>query len=146
MNNNFSRQVKETISLSLEEAVRLGSDCIGTQHLLLGLIKEDHNAAVAILKNLQVALPELKKEIESSIESEKEGRRGNNRRMPLNEQAEKAIMGSVLQAKDAKSATVEPEHLMLSILKSTEDRGTKILNQYGVDYDKVVNAQRTSRE
>lgn len=151
MHNNFSHQVKEVLSFSREEALRLGSDCIGTEHLLLGMIKEDHNAAVTILKSLHVELVELKKEVEKSIEAEKEEPDNNPRKaglfkffskprrgLPLNKQAEKAIRESVLQAKDTKSPTVETEHLMLSILKNPEDIGTKILSRYDVDYNKAA--------
>jgi ATP-dependent Clp protease ATP-binding subunit ClpA len=70
MKNNFSPDVKETISLSLEEAMRLESDYIGTPHLLLGLIKQGHNMAVNILKGSQIELPALKKEIEEGIRAE----------------------------------------------------------------------------
>lgn len=63
MDNNFSTQVKEIISFSREEALRLGNDFIGTEHLLLGLIREGENMAVKILKNLNVDLYELRKEV-----------------------------------------------------------------------------------
>ena len=59
MDNNFSAQVKEIISFSREEALRLGNDFIGTEHLLLGLIREGDNTAVRILKSFNVDLYEL---------------------------------------------------------------------------------------
>jgi len=152
MNNNFSRQIKEVISLSREEAVRLGSDHIGTGHLLLGLIKEDHNTAVTILKGFDIELEGLKKEVEECIEAAKEGPHNNNvripgifkffsttnRALPLDKQAEKVIRESVIEAKDTKSRTVEPEHLMLSILKNAEDMGAMIRSRYNVDYNKAI--------
>ncbi len=67
MDNNFSPQVKEIISFSREEALRLGNDSIGTEHLLLGLIREGDNTAIKILKQLNVDLYELRKEIEIAV-------------------------------------------------------------------------------
>jgi ATP-dependent Clp protease ATP-binding subunit ClpC len=66
MDNNFSAQVKEIISFSREEALRLGNDFIGTEHLLLGLIREGDNTAIRILKTFNVDLYELRKEIRIS--------------------------------------------------------------------------------
>ncbi len=67
MDNNFSTQVKEIISYSREEALRLGNDFIGTEHLVLGLIRDGENTAVKILKSLNVDLYELRKEIEMAV-------------------------------------------------------------------------------
>ena len=67
MDNNFSAQVKEIISFSREEALRLGNDFIGTEHLLLGMIREGENTAVRILKSFNVGLYELRKEIELAV-------------------------------------------------------------------------------
>ena len=67
MDNNFSAQVKEIISFSREEALRLGNDFIGTEHLLLGLIREGDNTAVRILKSFNVDLYELRKEVEMAV-------------------------------------------------------------------------------
>jgi len=71
MDNNFSAQVKEIISFSREEALRLGNDFIGTEHLLLGVIREGENTAVKILKNLNVDLYELRKEVELAVKDKK---------------------------------------------------------------------------
>ena len=80
MDNNFSTQVKEIISFSREEALRLGNDFIGTEHLLLGLIREGENMAVKILKNLNVDLYELRKEVELAVKDKtgKNPERENN--------------------------------------------------------------------
>ena len=67
MDNNFSAQVKEIISYSREEALRLGNDFIGTEHLVLGLIRDGENTAIKILKSLNVDLYELRKEIELAV-------------------------------------------------------------------------------
>ena len=135
MDNNFSTQVKEIISFSREEALRLGNDFIGTEHLLLGLIREGDNTAVRILKSFNIDLYELRKEIELAVKDKTGKNIANINSLPLTKQAEKVIRVTVLEAKALKSATVETEHLMLSILKNKENIATQILNQFDVDYD-----------
>ena len=135
MDNNFSAQVKEIISFSREEALRLGNEFIGTEHLLLGLIREGDNTAVRILKSFNVDLYELRKEIELAVKDKTGKNIANINSLPLTKQAEKVIRVTVLEAKALKSATVETEHLMLTILKNKENIATQILNQFDVDYD-----------
>ena len=135
MDNNFSTQVKEIISFSREEALRLGNDFIGTEHLLLGLIREGDNTGVKILKSFNVDLYELRKEIELAVKDKTGKNIANINSLPLTKQAEKVIRVTVLEAKALKSPTVETEHLMLSILKNKENIATQILNQFDVDYD-----------
>ena len=135
MDNNFSTQVKEIISFSREEALRLGNDFIGTEHLLLGLIREGDNTAIRILKSFNVDLYELRKEIELAVKDKTGKNIANINSLPLTKQAEKVIRVTVLEAKALKSPTVETEHLMLSILKNKENIATQILNQFDVDYD-----------
>ncbi|MBM3158504.1 MAG: ATP-dependent Clp protease ATP-binding subunit [Bacteroidetes bacterium] len=135
MDNNFSSQVKEIISFSREEALRLGNDFIGTEHLLLGMIREGENTAVKILKSFNVDLYELRKEIELAVKDKTGKNVANINSLPLTKQAEKVIRVTVLEAKALKSNTVETEHLILSILKNKENIATQILNQFDVDYD-----------
>jgi ATP-dependent Clp protease ATP-binding subunit ClpC len=135
MDNNFSAQVKEIISFSREEALRLGNDFIGTEHLLLGMIREGENTAIKILKSFNVDLYELRKEIEMAVKDKTGKNVANINSLPLTKQAEKVIRVTVLEAKALKSNTVETEHLMLSILKNKENIATQILNQFDVDYD-----------
>jgi ATP-dependent Clp protease ATP-binding subunit ClpC len=135
MDNSFSPQVKEIISFSREEALRLGNDFIGTEHLLLGLIREGENTAIRILKSFNIDLYELRKEIELAVKDKTGKNIANINSLPLTKQAEKVIRVTVLEAKALKSATVETEHLMLSILKNKENVATQILNQFDVDYD-----------
>src|SRR5213078_3838928 len=139
MDNNFSTQVKEIISFSREEALRLGNDFIGTEHLLIGLIREGDNTAVRILKSFNVDLYELRKEVELAVKDKTGKNIANINSLPLTKQAEKVIRVTVLEAKSLKSPTVETEHLMLSILKNKENVATQILNQYEVDYDRFKN-------
>src|SRR5690606_20924984 len=124
------------ISYSREEALRLGNDFIGTEHLLLGLIREGDGMAVRVLQSMQVDLFDLRKELEMAIKDKNSKPLANINSLPLTKQAEKVIRITVLEAKALKSATVETEHLMLSILKNRENVATQILNQYDVDYER----------
>ena len=99
MDNNFSAQVKEIISFSREEALRLGNDFIGTEHLLLGLIREGENTAVRILKSFNVDLYELRKEVELAVKDKTGKNIANINSLPLTKQAEKVIRVTVLEAK-----------------------------------------------
>jgi ATP-dependent Clp protease ATP-binding subunit ClpC len=135
MDNNFSAQVKEIISFSREEALRLGNDFIGTEHLLLGLIRDGENIAIKVLKQLNVDLYELRKEVELAIKDKTGKNIANINSLPLTKQAEKVIRVTVLEAKALKSPLVETEHLLLSILKNKENIATQILNQFDIDYD-----------
>jgi len=135
MDNNFSTQVKEIISYSREEALRLGNDFIGAEHLMLGLIRDQENTAIKVLKQLNVNLSELRKEIELAVKDKSGKNVANINSLPLTKQAEKVIRVTVLEAKALKSPMVETEHLLLSILKNKENIATQILNQFDIDYD-----------
>ena len=135
MDNNFSTQVKEIIAFSREEALRLGNDFIGTEHLLLGLIRDGDNNAIKVLQSLDVDLYELRKEIEVAIKDKAGKNIANINSLPLTKQAEKVIRVTVLEAKALKSPLVESEHIVLSVLKNKENLATQILNQFNVDYD-----------
>jgi ATP-dependent Clp protease ATP-binding subunit ClpC len=117
----------------------LGNDFIGTEHLVLGLIRDGENTAIKILKSLNVDLYELRKEIELAVKDKTGKNIANINSLPLTKQAEKVIRITVLEAKANKSPLVESEHLMLSILKNKENIATQILNQFDVDYDMFKN-------
>ncbi len=128
MSRKFSTQMKEIISFSREEAERLGIDYIGTEHLLLGLIREGDNTGVRILKSFHVNIKEMQDEIELSLKSNK----GYQKALPLNDSAEQTIHGAVSQAKTLKRKKVEPEHLILSILNNSST-ASKILAHVRLD-------------
>src|ERR1043165_7590852 len=139
MDSNFSPKVKEIISYSREEALRLGNDFIGTEQLLLGLIREGDGLAVRVLQTMHIDLFDLRKELEIAIKDKNNKPLANINSLPLTKQAEKVIRITVLEAKALKSPTVETEHLMLSILKNKENVATQILHQYEVDYERFKN-------
>jgi len=120
MSYKFSNQMKEIISFSRDEAERLGNDFIGTEHLLLALLREGDNIALRILKSFKVDIVKMQTEIELAVKSDKS--RQNS--MPLNVSAEQAIHGAVSEAKTLKSKRVEPQHLILSILNNSNTAPT----------------------
>ncbi|MCZ2277264.1 MAG: ATP-dependent Clp protease ATP-binding subunit [Bacteroidia bacterium] len=134
MDSKFSPRVKDVISFSREEALRLGHDFIGTEHLMLGLIREGEGMAIKFLKTMNVRLPELRKSIENALKSSATSSH-NLTNIPLTKQAEKALKITYLEAKIYKSELIGTEHLLLAILKDEDSSITKILNQYGVSYD-----------
>ena len=135
MDSNFSPKVKEIISYSREEALRLGNDFIGTEHLLLGLLREGEGLAVRVLQNMHVDIFSLRHEVENVIKEKTTKALDNLSSLPLTKQAEKVIRITVLEARALKSPTVETQHLMLSILKNKENPATSILLQMDVNYD-----------
>jgi len=108
--------MKEIISVSRDEAERLGNDFIGTEHLLLGLIHHDYNTAARILKSFKVDLQGIVDKMEQTIKSDKASKKA----LPLNASAEKTILGAVSEAKESGSKKVGPEHLLLSILNNPD--------------------------
>ena len=134
MEAKFSQRVKEVIQYSREEAIRLGHDYIGCEHLLLGIIREGEGKAIQTIKMLDIDALRLKKSIEDVIRTtaSKTANLGN---IPLTKQAEKALKITYLEAKIFKTDLIGTEHLLLSILRDEDNVASKILNQYGVNYD-----------
>ena len=135
-NKKFSKKVKQVITKSRDEAIRLGHDYIGTEHLLLGIMAEGDGLVTKVLESLDVDNTDLRQSIEDSVRQGSNGRtRLNVGNLPLNKQAEKVLKVTFLEAKMLKSEEICPEHLLLSILKHNDNPASKILNRYDVDYD-----------
>ncbi len=137
MEAKFSNRVKEVISLSREEALRLGHDYIGTEHLLLGMIREGEGVAVSMLKKLGVPLDELRNSIERAVKGTANHNVKNMANIPLTRQSEKVLKITYLEAKIFKSQLIGTEHLLLSILRDEDNIATQILNKFDVSYDSV---------
>jgi ATP-dependent Clp protease ATP-binding subunit ClpC len=135
MEGNFSNRVQDVIRLSREEALRLGHDYIGTEHLLLGIIREGEGIAVKILRNLGVDLFKLKKSIEDTIRSTSGTLTIGN--IPLTKNAEKVLKITYLEAKLYKSTVIGTEHLLMSLLRDEDNISTQILSQFSIKYDSV---------
>ncbi|MEZ4722577.1 MAG: ATP-dependent Clp protease ATP-binding subunit [Flavobacteriales bacterium] len=145
MDTNFSPRVKDVISFSREEALRLGHDYIGTEHFLLGMIREGEGVAVKILKNLEVDLVELRKLIENSVKGVEKSSKPMNSlgNIPLVKQAEKTLKITYLEAKLFKSNVIGTEHLLLSILKDENNVASRALSAFSITYEIVKSELET---
>jgi ATP-dependent Clp protease ATP-binding subunit ClpC len=137
MEAKFSNRVKEVISLSREEALRLGHDYIGTEHLVLGMVREGEGVAVGVLKKLGVPLDELRSEIEKISKGTATHQIKNLANIPLTKASEKVLKITYLEAKIFKAQLIGTEHLLLSILRDQDNLGTQILNKFDVNYETV---------
>ena len=137
MKNNFTSRVQKVIRYSKEEAMRLGHDYIGTEHLLLGIIKEGEGIAIKILQNLGVDLHKLKKAIEDSTAPS--GGTMTIGNLPLSKRAEKALKMTYIEAKNFKNDVIGTEHLLLSILKEKDSLAAQILLTFNLDYASCYN-------
>lgn len=138
MEAKFSPRVKDVISYSREEALRLGHDYIGTEHLLLGLVREGDGVGIKILKSMGIEPARLRKTIEDVVKgtSSSNVNLGN---IPLTKQAEKVLKITYLEAKIFKSEVIGTEHLVLSVLREPDNIAAQVLNQYGISYEAYKN-------
>ena len=139
MDDNFSPRVKDVIAYSKEEALRLGHDFIGTEHLMLGLLRDGDGKAIEILTALDIDLSHLRRKVEIlspanpntvTISNEKKN-------LHLTRQAERALKTTFLEAKLFQSSSINTAHLLLCILRNENDPTTKLLNKLKIDYDGV---------
>ncbi|MFT4740681.1 MAG: ATP-dependent Clp protease ATP-binding subunit ClpC [Marivirga sp.] len=137
MEAKFSNRVKEVISLSREEALRLGHDYIGTEHLLLGMVREGEGVAISLLKKLGVSLEELRGELERSTRGTATNNVKNLANIPLTKQSEKVLKITYLEAKIFKSQLIGTEHLLLSILRDEDNIASQVMDKFDVTYDVI---------
>ena len=139
MDDNFSPRVKDVIAYSKEEALRLGHDFIGTEHLMLGLLRDGDGKAVTILNALEIDLSHLRRKVEIlSPANPTPGIASNDKKnLHLTRQAERALKTTFLEAKLFQSTSINTAHLLLCILRNENDPTTKLLNKMKVDYDGV---------
>jgi len=139
MDDNFSPRVKDVIAYSKEEALRLGHDFIGTEHLMLGLLRDGSGKAIEILQALDVDLSHLRRKVEIlSPANPGSGISSNEKKnLHLTRQAERALKTTFLEAKLFQSSSINTAHLLLCVLRNENDPTTKLLNKLKVDYDNV---------
>ena len=137
MDDNFSPRVKDVIAYSKEEALRLGHNFIGTEHLMLGILRDGGGKAIAILNAIEINLEELRRKVEilnpatiDDIHS-----LNNKKNLHLTRQAERALKTTFLEAKLFQSELINTVHLLLCILRNENDPTTKLLSQLNIDYD-----------
>ena len=139
MDDNFSPRVKDVIAYSKEEALRLGHDFIGTEHLMLGLLRDGNGKALNILTALDIDLSHLRRKVEILSPANPSGSVSPNEKknLHLTRQAERALKTTFLEAKLFQSTSINTAHLLLCILRNENDPTTKLLNKMKVDYDGV---------
>lgn len=139
MDDNFSPRVKDVISFSKEEALRLGHDYIGTEHLMLGILRDGGGKAISILTAIDVDLDNLRKKVEILNPALLDNTRLENtkRNLHLTRQAERALKTTFLEAKLFQSDLIDTIHLLLCILRNENDPTTKLLERLNVNYDLV---------
>ena len=133
MDENFSPRVKDVIQFSKEEAIRLAHNYIGTEHLLLGIIREGEGMAIDILQSLRVDLKLLRNKIEEVSDSNSTTGSPNIPNLPLTKQAEKALKTTFLEAKLYSTEVIGTPHLLLCILRNETDPMYHLLEQVGVN-------------
>ncbi|TXE11785.1 ATP-dependent Clp protease ATP-binding subunit [Seonamhaeicola algicola] len=139
MDDNFSPRVKDVIAYSKEEALRLGHDFIGTEHLMLGLLRDGNGKAISILNALDIDLNHLRRKVEILSPANPNISIATNQKknLHLTRQAERALKTTFLEAKLFQSTSINTAHLLLCILRNENDPTTKLLNKLKVDYDNV---------
>ena len=139
MDDNFSPRVKDVIAYSKEEALRLGHDFIGTEHLMLGLLRDGNGKGIDILNSLDVDLNHLRRKVEilSPANPNITVTSNEKKNLHLTRQAERALKTTFLEAKLFQSTSINTAHLLLCILRNENDPTTKLLNKLKVDYDNV---------
>ncbi|MDB4180779.1 ATP-dependent Clp protease ATP-binding subunit [Flavobacteriaceae bacterium] len=139
MDDNFSPRVKDVISFSKEEALRLGHDFIGTEHLMLGLLRDGNGKAIDILNALDIDLSHLRRKVEILSPSNPNILIPSNEKknLHLTRQAERALKTTFLEAKLFQSKSINTAHLLLCVLRNENDPTTKLLNKLKVDYESV---------
>ena len=132
----FSPEVKKSIARSRSEAIRLGHDYIGTEHLLLGVVQEQNSLAIKVLSGMLPDLSEFRKSVENAISrAPSAGEALKVGEVPLNKMAERVLKLTFLEAQSSGSEEINLEHLLLSLLKLEDSPARRILHHYNIDYD-----------
>ena len=137
MEENFSPRVRDVITYSKEEALRLGHDYIGTEHLLLGILRDGEGTAVSILRDLGLDLSNVRNKVEGIAAPYATNAPGTGKNLPLTRQAEKALKTTFLEAKLFQSPVIRTPHLLLCILRNDNDPISAVMAQMGASYDAV---------
>ncbi len=140
MNTEFSSRMKEVFTYVKEEALRLGQDTIGTEHLLLGIIREGDGTAITVLKSLGLDINDLRKVIENTIASNKKIRSKiiDENKIQFQRQTERALKKSILERKKLSSNEIKTIHVLLSILLDKNNVVSTTFKHFQITYDVVL--------
>jgi len=132
MDSQFSPRIKDIIGYSREEAIRLGNDYIGQEHLFLGILRDGEGIATEVLERMGINLAEIKRLIEKKIKTDKSIDIKSD--LMMLKSTEKALKLIYLEARSFKSPTVNSGHLLLAILKDNDNIVTQLLVEFGINY------------
>jgi ATP-dependent Clp protease ATP-binding subunit ClpC len=132
MDSQFSPRIKDVLSYSREEAIRLGNESIGLEHIFLGILRDGEGVAIEILTNLSVNLSEIKQSIEEKLRTGKNI--DSQASVQLLKSAEKALKLVYLEARAFNSPTINTGHLLLALIKDKDSLISNILSEYHINY------------
>ncbi len=142
MEAKFSKRVKDVLTFSREEALRLGNDYIGLEHLFLGILRVGEGMAIHMLSSFGIDLQDIKKKIEQSIIKNTQPNRSIES-IPLVKQAERALKLTYLESKLFNSDMIGTEHLLLAIIKDEDNIVSQVLSSKGITYDALKDELRS---
>jgi ATP-dependent Clp protease ATP-binding subunit ClpC len=134
--SKFSNRVKEVITMAKEEALRLGHDYIGTEHLLLGMIREGEGTGIELLKKI-VNIDELKITLEQNTKGTSSENIKSRDNIALTPQSERILKMTHLEARFFKAEIIGTEHLLMAILRNQDNIASQVLNKFQVHYDLI---------
>src|SRR5690554_2703433 len=135
MNYNFTDRVRKVLAMAREEAIRLQHDYVGTEHILLGLIREGEGVAAAVLMNLNVDLEQIHERVEESV------RKGKATialgELPYTSRAKKVLEYAMAEARELNHSYVGTEHLLLGLLREEKGIAAQVLNSLGASLEEA---------
>jgi len=135
MNEMFTELARKAIENARDEATRLRHDYIGTEHLLLGLIRLGEGRAVEIISNIGLELQDLKQSVEDVVQPS--GGTMTMGQLPLTARAKKTLEVSGQEARALKSKDIDTEHILLALLKDEEGVASQVLSMYDISYQEA---------
>src|SRR5687768_293054 len=131
---NFTERVRKVLAMAREEAARLHHEYVGTEHILLGLIREGEGVAAAVLQNLQVDLDEIQQKIEEQVKKGK-ATQTTGPDLPYTSRAKKVLELAMSEARELNHSYVGTEHLLLGLLREEKGIAAQVLTDIGVNLD-----------
>ena len=135
MNYNFTDRVRKVLAMAREEAIRLQHDYVGTEHILLGLIREGEGVAAAVLTNLNVDLDQIHDQVEESVKKGKATIALGE--LPYTSRAKKVLEFAMAEARELNHSYVGTEHLLLGLLREEKGIAAQVLNSLGVSMEEA---------
>ena len=135
MNYNFTDRVRKVLAMAREEAIRLQHDYVGTEHILLGLIREGEGVAAAVLANLSADLDELRRLVEENVRHGKST--STIGELPYTSRAKKVLEYAMAEARELNHSYVGTEHLLLGLLREEKGLAAKVMGELGIGLDEA---------